>query len=218
MSEHNRKEAECAMDKCRRVRREKNEEIDALKIKHRQSLQQHKKSHATKVKAKNKLLDDMWKEVEHARENVSLILDELGQEKKKSRKSKKKAAAAELRAHKAARGWKSLMEKHAELNDEVKDMENKVEELEEKVAEYDMIIDLMQNDFEEMSEQYKTEKYDLIDYMNHYYEETRPRKIAKRWVPNEKSGKSSHAMSMSYYHFLILTSPFASIIQSRCTC
>ena len=118
VSEHNRKEAECAMAKCRRVRREKNEQIDALKVKHRQSMQQHKKSHAAKVKAKNKLLDDMWKEVEHARENVSLILDELGQEKKKSRRSKKKAAAAELRAHKAARGWKSLMEKHAELNDE----------------------------------------------------------------------------------------------------
>ena len=35
------------------------------------------------------------------------------------------------------------------------DMENKVKELEEKVAEYDMIIELMQNDFEDKSNEYK---------------------------------------------------------------
>lgn len=42
----------------------------------------------------------------HARENVSLILDEFNDEKKSNRKAQKKASDADLRAFNAARELK----------------------------------------------------------------------------------------------------------------
>ena len=217
VSEHNAREAEHAMAECRRIRREKDEEIDKWKVKHRDSMQRLKKTHATQITAKNTKLENMRKELEHARENVSLILDENNDEKKSNRKAQKKALDAELRALNATREYKSLLDKYRELKDDFCDMENKVKELEEKVAEYDMIIELMQHDFEDKSNEYKN----IIDYMDHYYEETRPRKIGKRWVRNEKSGKLYNPIPYYYIICCYCYSPdtiFASSFATRRTC
>ena len=135
------------------------------------------------------------------RQNVSLILDEFNDEKKSNRKAQKKASEADLRALNATREYKSLLDKYRELKDDLVDMENKVKELEEKLAEYDMIIELMQNDFEDKSNEYEN----IIDYMDHYYEETRPRKIGKQWVRNESRGKLYNPIPYYYCHLLLLS-------------
>lgn len=100
------------------------------------------------------------------------------------------------------------------------DMENKVKELEEKVAEYDMIIELMQNDFEDKSNEYKN----IIDYMDHYYEETMPRKIGKRHPMRSRVSYTIPFLIIiiiccyCYSPDTIFASSFASIIQpTRCT-
>ena len=103
MAEHNRKEADHAHEKCRCLQREKIDELDKLKISHKQALRSLQKFHSSQVQKEKNFVEKMWTEVLGHREIFSELLDEMKASQKLARQSKKDADADKRRATRTTR-------------------------------------------------------------------------------------------------------------------
>ena len=184
VSDHNRKEAIAAQEKCRRLQREKDKALDALKIKHRQVLVRERSRHSERILKQKAELERMWQEVLHERENLSQLLDERKTQMAANKHLTKQAEASKVRALKLASQLKTQTALYNELQYKLRDEQIKVEELEEKVDEYEVVIDMIEQEYEERTSEFKN----LIDYIDQYVEEVSPLCIQKHMVKN-KAGR-----------------------------
>ena len=185
-------EAEEAMKECRRVKRELESQIDALKIAHRQELKAQQQRYSKDIHNKNEKLKKMWDEVIGHSKMFGQLLDEMKDDKKCKTRAQKDVKILKDRADAAGKRVQKLTELCRELKDEIRDEQETVNELQDKVQQYEQIIDFMKHEYENK----ETEHQNIIDFMDHYYEEEverlSPRYIKKHWVKNATRGKSFH--------------------------
>ena len=162
-------------------REKKDAAIDELKIKHRQVLVRERNRHSKRTLEQKAEVERMWQEVLHERENLSQLLDERKTQMAANKHLTKQAEASKVRASKLACQLKTQTALYNELQDKVRDEQIKVEELEEKVDEYEVVIDMIEQEYEERTSEFNN----LIDYIDQYVEEVSPRCIQKHMVKNK---------------------------------
>ena len=164
------------------MQREKDEALDELKIKHRQVLVRERNRHSERILEQKAEVERMWQEVLHQRENLSQLLDERKTQMAANKHLTKQAEASKVRAsRKLASQLKTRTALYNALQDKMRDEQIKVEELEAKVDEYEVVIGMIEQEYEERTSEFNN----LIDYIDQYVEEVSPLCIQKHMVKNK---------------------------------
>ena len=178
------------------LKRDYNSVLDNIKIKHRERLRQYQILHAQQIKKKNNMMMRMWNDAEGTREMLCEMLDEMN----KSRRSVKFASttankATESTVKSAKRAsilyakLKSSSNLINELKDDIQDETMMVDDLKQKVNEYEDIIDWMEHKYEETCQNYQTKIGSIEAYYTAIIAKNTPRYVMKQWVKNKTRGE-----------------------------
>ena len=138
----------------------------------------------------------MWNDAEGTREMLCEMLDEMN----KSRRSVKFASttankATESTVKSAKRAsilyakLKSSSNLINELKDDIQDETMMVDDLKQKVNEYEDIIDWMEHKYEETCQNYQTKIGSIEAYYTAIIAKNTPRYVMKQWVKNKTRGE-----------------------------
>ena len=198
---------EAAAEQYQNLKRSYSSVLDDIKIKHRSSLRKEQSLHAQHIERKNEIVKKMWRDMEATREMLWETFNEMNDFKRTMRmastSAEKAAATAERAICRSSMLYNKLRESSNlinELKDEIRDEKKVISDLRSKVDEYDVIIDCMEQEYEDKCNEHQTK----ISSMKAYYEEIitkqSPRYVMKHWVKNKESrGKCILHLRIFYY-------------------
>ena len=179
-----------------------NSVLDKIKIKHHERLRKYQILHAQQIQKKNDMMRRMWNNTEGTREMLCEMLDEMTESRRlvkfASTTANKATASAEKSAKRASILYAKLKSNSSlinELKDDIQDETMMVDDLQQKVNEYEDIIDWMEHEYEETCQNYQTKIDSIEAYYTAIIAKNTPRYVMKHWVKNKTRGEYiQHAM------------------------
>jgi hypothetical protein len=131
---------------------------------HKASCRELVKSHAYAIKCKNEKLKNMQEEVYGMQEMMYEMIHDLKEAMCSA--SESTAKMLQIKVTSLMSRLQTMISMCNDLKDEIIDESNLCTELQEKLDKYEVVIDLMQREYEEKESEYKS----IIEYIDLYYE------------------------------------------------
>ena len=179
-----------------------NSVLDKIKIKHHERLRKYQILQAQQIQKKNDMMRRMWNDAEGTREMLCEMLDEMTESRRSVKFASTTANKATTSAEKSAKRAPILYAKLKsssslinELKDDIQDKTMMVDDLQQKVNEYEDIIDWMEHEYEETCQDYQTKIDSIEAFCTAIIAKNTPRYVMKHWVKNKTRGEYiQHAM------------------------
>ena len=183
---------EAAADQLQNLTRYYNYVLDDIKIKHRMNLCKQQILHAQVIERKNETVKKMWSNVEGTREMLWETFNEMSESKRTLRLAsplaKKGGSICGKGYGKLCMLYNKMKESSSLINElkaEINDDQKVISDFSSKVDEYEVIIDCMEQEYEDVCNGHQTK----ITSMEEYYEEIickqSPHHVMKHWVKNK---------------------------------
>jgi methyl-accepting chemotaxis protein len=176
------------------LKRDYNAVLDDIRIKHRSSLCKQQMLHVQHIEKKNKIVKKMWQDMQSTHEMLWEIFNEMNESKHKVKlvytSAKKAAATAKRATSRSSMLFIKLKESTNLINklkDEVNDEKKVILDLRSKVDEYEVIIDCMEQEYEEKCNEHCTKISPIKAYYEEIIRKQSPRYVMKHWVKNKES-------------------------------
>ena len=176
------------------LKRDYNAVLDDIRIKHRSSLCKQQMLHVQHIEKKNKIVKKMWQDMQSTHEMLWEIFNEMNESKHKVKlvytSAEKAAATAKRATSRLSMLFIKLKESTNlinELKDEVNDEKKVILDLCSKVDEYEVIIDCMEQEYEEKCNEHCTKISSIKAYYEEIIRKQSPRYVMKHWVKNKES-------------------------------
>ena len=150
--------------------------------------------HAQHIDRKNTIAKKMWQDVEDTREMLWEIFNEINESKRTVRMASTSANKAAVSAERALSKSSMLLDKLKEstnllneLKDEINDDKKTISDLCSKVDEYEVMIDCMEQEYEEKCNEHCTKISSIKTYYEEIIKKHSPRYVMKHWVKNKQA-------------------------------